>query len=66
MITQGEINFVKELIVELATMADPSEYYEGEVEEAVELLDKLASYDLEHVMKVVESMNLQIKEITNE
>jgi len=66
MITQGEIFFIKELIVELSALADPSEYIEGEVEEAVELLEKLAGYDLENVMKVVEHMNLQVENITND
>lgn len=63
MITQGEINFVKELIMELVTLADPSEYTEGEVQEAIDLLDKLSTHNLEQVMMIVHSMNQQVEAI---
>ncbi len=65
MITQGEIFFIKELIVELSALADPSEYIEGEVQEAIDLLDKLSRYNLEQVMQMVEVFNNQLSEIEN-
>ena len=65
MITQGEIFFIKELIVELSALADPSEYIEGEVQEAIDLLNKLSRYNLEQVMQMVEVFNNQLSEIEN-
>lgn len=50
MITAGEIQFIQDLLEELRTLADPSEYYDGEVEDAVELLQKLKEYDTQKVV----------------
>jgi hypothetical protein len=66
MITAGEVLFVKEVLMELASIADPNEYYEGEVQEALHLLDKLMDYDTEQVMQIADQINQQLKEIKNE
>ncbi len=63
MITKVEINFIKEIIYELSMLADPSEYIEGEVQEAMDLLDKLSSHNLEQVMLIADQMHNQMMEI---
>ncbi len=59
MITMGEIQFIKELIQELCLLAEPSEYYEGEVQDAYTILDKLSKFDFEQTV----SIYYQIEEI---
>lgn len=61
MITQGEVAFIRELLLELCTLCDPSEYTEGEVQDAIELLNKLESYDTQKIMKIYQ----QSMEITH-
>jgi hypothetical protein len=56
MITSGEVSFVKELIYELASIADPSEYIEGEVKDAYTILDKLQQYDTEKLMFIYQQL----------
>lgn len=57
MITSGEIGFIRELINELCTLSDPSEYYEGEVRDALDLLNKLEEYNTQQVMYMIKQMN---------
>ncbi len=56
MITTGEIGFIRELINELCTLSDPSEYYEGEVNEALNLLNKLEEYNTQQVMYMIKQI----------
>ncbi len=41
MITTGEIQFVTDVLQDLVSLADPSEYLEGEVREAFKILGSL-------------------------
>ena len=41
MLTFTEVNFLKELLEQLASVADISDYTEQEVEEALEILNKV-------------------------
>lgn len=66
MITAYEVLFVKEVLLEMAALADPSEYYEGEVAEAINLLDKLAQYNTEQIVQIADHINQQIKELHND
>lgn len=52
MITAGEVQFVKEIIYELTSLADPSEFFEEEVQQAYDILDKLTSYDTELLLSL--------------
>lgn len=61
MITAGEIQYVRDILKDLAAIADPSEYLEEEVDEAIRILDSLTAHDsgmicdvvteLEHIQK---------------
>lgn len=57
MITAGEVQFIQDILEELRALADPSEYYCSEVDDAIELLQKLKGYDTQ---KVVEYFSTQI------
>ena len=46
-ISKGEVQFVIDIIGDLTALSDPSEYLQDEVEEALEILKKLPSIDLE-------------------
>ena len=61
MITSGEIGFIREVIHELCTLSDPSEYYEGEVNEVINLLNKLEEYNTQQVMYIIK----QLEEFNN-
>lgn len=41
MLTATEVNFIKEVLEQLSLVADPSEYTEREVEEALEILNSI-------------------------
>jgi len=62
MITAGEVYFIKEVIRDLCALADPSEYYEGEVDEALNLLDKLLSHDTQQISDIINYMNNQLRQ----
>lgn len=62
MITAGEVYFIREVLTEVASIADPSEYYEGEVAEAINLLNKLMSYNTEQILQIADNMNTQLQE----
>lgn len=51
----NDINFLKDLLQELASMADASDYYKGEVNQAFELLDQLDKLSVEEYLKLNES-----------
>ena len=46
MATLTEINFIRDILEELITIGDFSDYYEDQAREAMELLESLKKYDL--------------------
>ena len=52
MITESEVHFVKEVMQELAALADPSEFLGEEITEAYTILDKILGYDLSQVINI--------------
>lgn len=66
MITAGEVLFIRETLIEVAALADPSEYYEGEVAEAINLLDKLVSYNTEQIVQIADHINQQLRDLHND
>lgn len=61
MITNGELSFIREVFNDLVAIADPNEYFEGEVKEALDLLDQLSQYDMEQFINIYN----QLQEINN-
>ena len=61
MITESEVGFIKDLLVELRSLADePSDYLADEVDQAIEILGSLHLYDTQQVVDIIEgntSMN---------
>lgn len=55
MLTATEVVFIKELLVQLASEADVSEYTQGEVDQALELISSLEPTSTEDFLKVVEN-----------
>ena len=60
MITESEVHFVKEVMQELAALADPSEFLGDEIAEAYTILDKILGYDLSQVINIYS----QLQELT--
>jgi hypothetical protein len=54
MLTATEIVFIKDIIEQLATISEPSEYVKGEVTLALELLNKIEPVDTEKVLELFE------------
>lgn len=57
--TSGELSFVKEVLVDLAAIADPSEYLKEEVDQAVQILDSLTNHDAGLICEVVQEIHDQ-------
>lgn len=57
MITAGELRYVRDIINDLAAIADPSEFLEEEVDEAIRILDSLLDYDSGLICDVVTEIN---------
>ena len=53
MITTGEIQFVTDVLQDLVSLADPSEYLEGEVTQAFEILNSLDKQQNELSLKEI-------------
>lgn len=62
MITSGELGFVKDVFEDLRAISDPSDYLEGEVQEAINLLDQLSQYDLNQIVSIYQ----QLQELNND
>ena len=56
MLTASEIVFLKDLVQQLAGLADPSEYTENEVDLAMELLNRLEPIETEQFLEAMETM----------
>ena len=65
--TAGELSYVKDVLLDLVAIADPSEYLKGEVHDAIQILDSLQNYSADLVCEVIEEIDRQelqtIKEI---
>lgn len=57
MLTATEVDFIKDVIEQLSSIADPSEYTDREVEEAIEILDKLKPYSTEDFIGFTKAIN---------
>lgn len=51
MLTASEVLFLKDLIEQLASLSDASEYTENEVDEALELLEKVTPIKTEDYLQ---------------
>jgi hypothetical protein len=56
MLTATELSFVKELIEQLAELADPSEYTQNEVSLALELLNRIEPLETNAVLDLLDSI----------
>lgn len=55
MMTESEAGFIKDLLVELRSLADePSDYLAEEVDQAIEILGSLHLYDTQQVVEIIE------------
>ncbi len=52
MLTALEIQHIKDVITDLTALADPSDYTRSEIEQALELLNKLEPIDCELGLEV--------------
>lgn len=64
MATESEVNFIKDLLVELRSLADePSEFLAEEVDQAIEILDTLQQYNTSAVLTLMENINMNEQEM---
>lgn len=57
MITAGELRFVRDILEELCAIADPSEYLEEDIQEAIRILNSLETYDSGMICEVITEIN---------
>lgn len=59
MLTATEIVFLKDIIEQLAVLADPSDYTQSEIDQALELIDTLEPIETEDYLKAMETLTIE-------